>query len=63
MNDLEFLDIARRAGCTHKQIEVLRLKARGYGNHRISKILGISTQAVAHRLDGAYRRIRKVRAA
>lgn len=63
MNDADILTLARTAGCTPKQLEVLQLIARGYGTNRISTILGISTQAVRHRRDGAFRRIRNVEAA
>lgn len=58
MNDRQLLELARQV-CTPQQHEALELKAHGYGLKRSARILGISPQAVAARLDGAYRRIKK----
>lgn len=61
LTDQDLLALAKHAGCTHAQIEALTLKAHGYGKRRSATILGISTSAVGARLDGAYRKIRRMR--
>lgn len=51
------LKLAADAGCTPAQLEALELRQRGFGRRRMARILGISPQAAADRLDGAERRI------
>jgi DNA-binding CsgD family transcriptional regulator len=47
--------------CTPKQIEVVKLKARGLGVSRMGRVLGISREAVRGRLAGAELNIRRAR--
>lgn len=43
--------------CTPKQIDVLKLKARGLSPRAIARILDVDRTAVRGRLDRAYRKI------
>jgi DNA-binding CsgD family transcriptional regulator len=45
--------------CTTKEIEVLKLKAAGYGLRPMARILGISRSSVRSRLDAASQKIAK----
>lgn len=55
----ELLALARTPGTlTPKQLEAIELKARGYGHRRTARILAITPQAAAARLDGAMARLR-----
>ena len=44
--------------CTEREIEVLKLKAAGYGRRRMALILGLSESAIRSRLTSADRKIR-----
>lgn len=43
--------------CTPRQVDVMKLKAHGYGRRRIARILGISEGSVADRQRKASLRI------
>lgn len=45
------------AGLTNKEVEVLRLIARGQGNKQVAATLVISERTVAHHLQHAYAKI------
>lgn len=60
MNDRQLLELARTV-CTPRQLQAVQLHLEGYGRRRAARILGISPQAVAHRLDGAARRIERAK--
>lgn len=58
----ELRDLIERS-CTPKEVEVLQLKAMGYGVGRMSSLLGISETAVRKRLRSAARKIQAEAAA
>lgn len=45
--------------CTPRQVDVLKLKAHGYGRRRIATILGIAPSSVSDRLRHASDRIQE----
>jgi DNA-binding CsgD family transcriptional regulator len=58
--DKETLELARRV-CTANEIEVLELKASGYGRRRMAVALGISEDSVRSRLTNAKRKLTAAR--
>ncbi len=58
----ELRNLIERA-CTPKEVEVLQLKAMGYGRGRMSSLLGISETAVSKRLRAAARKVQDEAAA
>lgn len=53
----ELREIIERV-CTPAEIEVLKLKALGYGRRRMSSILDVSDSAIRDRMRSAERKIR-----
>jgi len=53
------LQEAKRAGCTEKQLDVLRRLAAGHSQRRIARDLGVSRQAVIDRQDAAHAKIKR----
>jgi len=58
----ELRDLIERS-CTQKEVEVLQLKAMGYGVGRMSSLLDISETAVRKRLRAAARKVQAEAAA
>jgi DNA-binding CsgD family transcriptional regulator len=58
----ELRELIERA-CTPKEVEVMQLKAQGYGKARMARILGISEEAVRDRMRRAVRKVRAEAAA
>ena len=46
--------VARPAGLTEREVDVLRLAARGYTNRAVATRLGISAKTVGHHLEHIY---------
>lgn len=53
------LQEAKRAGCTDKQIDVLKRRAAGHSWKRIARDLGISPQTAHGHADAAHLRIKR----
>ena len=45
--------------CTEAEVEVLKLKARGWGRRRIARMLAISDTAVRDRIRNAQRKLER----
>ena len=52
----EMRDLIERS-CTPRQVDVLKLKAYGFGKRRIADELGISPSAVSDRMRSGMRRV------
>jgi HD-GYP domain-containing protein (c-di-GMP phosphodiesterase class II) len=46
--------VARPAGLTEREVDVLRLIARGHANKEVAAILGISAKTVGHHIEHVY---------
>jgi DNA-binding CsgD family transcriptional regulator len=46
--------VARPAGLTEREVEVLRLIARGHANKAVAARLGISPKTVGHHIEHIY---------
>lgn len=59
-NDLDREALEFASGiCTEKQMDVLRLRAEGYGHRSIARQLDISPTSAKDRLDAALAHLRK----
>jgi DNA-binding NarL/FixJ family response regulator len=47
-------DVARPAGLTEREVDVLRLIARGHANKEVAAVLGISAKTVGHHIEHLY---------
>ena len=47
-------EAAQPAGLTDREVEVLRLIARGYANKQVAATLGISSKTVGHHIEHIY---------
>jgi HD-GYP domain-containing protein (c-di-GMP phosphodiesterase class II) len=47
-------NVARPAGLTEREVDVLRLIARGHANKEVAAILGISAKTVGHHIEHVY---------
>src|SRR5690606_6403403 len=47
-------NVARPAGLTEREVDVLRLIARGHTNREVAALLGISAKTVGHHVEHLY---------